>query len=198
MILKIFLLILFVILISLLFYFVINIFVPAVKSQAVKNADVVFSDFETNFIFRKSENKLNSENKRAVVLFTRNEKMDEKRLSYKGVKNCVLYHSVYGTPSGNVHECIGYGDCIKVCPQHAIKMKNGAAIVTNMCCGCGRCISVCPVKIIEMIPRNQKSVKFYSDEGENAETHIIEIPEKKYFKFWKTCYRIVFRGISKK
>ncbi|MCD6358422.1 MAG: 4Fe-4S binding protein [Dehalococcoidia bacterium] len=55
--------------------------------------------------------------------------------------------------------CLGFGDCVEVCPQNAISInpdKNVAFIDWDGCVGCGLCISECPQNIIELIPANTK------------------------------------------
>jgi ferredoxin len=52
--------------------------------------------------------------------------------------------------------CLGYGDCMVVCPQGAISVENGVANVDpQKCIGCGICVRTCPNKIISLI--NEKS-----------------------------------------
>lgn len=41
--------------------------------------------------------------------------------------------------------CDGCGDCVEVCPEAAITLKDGKASINDiMCTGCGACIPVCP------------------------------------------------------
>jgi len=46
--------------------------------------------------------------------------------------------------------CTGCGDCVKICPQDAIKMVDGKAVVNEDCIDCGQCVDECPVEAIEM------------------------------------------------
>lgn len=49
--------------------------------------------------------------------------------------------------------CLGFGSCVAVCPQNAIAVKDGVAVVNaELCVGCGQCVNVCPQKVIGMIP----------------------------------------------
>lgn len=49
--------------------------------------------------------------------------------------------------------CMGYGSCVRVCPEDAIKIVNGVAVVENeKCVGCGRCVKECPNHLIELVP----------------------------------------------
>lgn len=46
--------------------------------------------------------------------------------------------------------CTGCGECIVVCPQDAIFMQNGCAIITNArCTECMSCQQVCPSNAIQ-------------------------------------------------
>ncbi len=49
--------------------------------------------------------------------------------------------------------CIGLGSCAGVCPEKAIKVVNGVAVVDRRkCLGCGLCVKACPKGMIELIP----------------------------------------------
>lgn len=54
--------------------------------------------------------------------------------------------------------CVGCGACIPVCPEDAITMRNGKAIIeASLCNGCGDCQDACPEGVIhpvEMIETN--------------------------------------------
>ncbi len=42
-------------------------------------------------------------------------------------------------------KCTGCGVCVSRCPNNAIKMKNGIAMIGNNCNHCGACIPICPL-----------------------------------------------------
>ena len=52
--------------------------------------------------------------------------------------------------------CLGLGSCQTVCPQGAIRVKDGVAAVDRVkCVGCGLCVKACPRGLIELIPELQ-------------------------------------------
>ena len=73
--------------------------------------------------------------------------------NYIGVKDCRT-----AVLSGmNVTECdygcLGFGSCQTVCPNDAIKVVNGVAVVNeNKCVACGLCVKACPKGLIEIVP----------------------------------------------
>jgi len=53
--------------------------------------------------------------------------------------------------------CMGYGSCVRVCQDDAIKIVNGVAVVDKeKCIGCARCVKECPNHLIELIPYDTK------------------------------------------
>lgn len=49
--------------------------------------------------------------------------------------------------------CLGFGSCAAVCPQEAIRVKDGLAVVNeSKCVGCGLCVEACPNHLIELVP----------------------------------------------
>ncbi|MBQ4377724.1 MAG: 4Fe-4S dicluster domain-containing protein [Treponema sp.] len=108
----------------------------------------------------------------------------EKRLNYLGEKNCWLFHSAYTSEYKNPKICIGFGDCVKVCPQEAIKIINNRAVVGQDCNGCGKCIDYCPEKLISLV-----------DAGTKNDAKKSEKDSSKGFKFWGICYKIISVGM---
>ena len=50
--------------------------------------------------------------------------------------------------------CLGLGSCVRACPQQAISVKDGVAVVDKKkCIGCGLCTKICPKGLIEMQDR---------------------------------------------
>lgn len=52
--------------------------------------------------------------------------------------------------------CLGLGSCVTVCPQDAIKIIDGVAVVNQKkCVACGLCVKTCPKGLIELIPESK-------------------------------------------
>ena len=81
--------------------------------------------------------------------------------------------------------CLGYGDCIKSCERKAITLEKSGAVITTLCIGCGKCIHTCPKNLINLIPMDSSSFK------SERTGKKIEWPDKKGFKIWESCYRII-------
>jgi len=72
---------------------------------------------------------------------------------YNGICDCAAAAAVSGGDKGCRFGCLGYGACAHVCPQNAIRVENGLAVVEKrLCIGCGKCVAVCPRKLIELVP----------------------------------------------
>ena len=55
--------------------------------------------------------------------------------------------------------CLGLGSCVKVCPENAIRIENGVAVVDrSKCVGCGLCAKTCPRGLIELIPDSKRVI----------------------------------------
>lgn len=190
MLLEIFCSIIFLIVIILFAFFILNILLPTLRKQAFGDANTIFSPVELNFTKRVVDNKIVPSEKKAVVLAaprldaSKSEGHDV-RMEYNGIRSCVLFEHVYGTRTYSDWDCIGFGDCVASCPQEAIVLENGVARVSMNCCGCGSCLGICPKDLIELIPKEQKVVRYKNDEGSS---HILETFSKKDFKLWRYCY----------
>jgi RnfABCDGE-type electron transport complex B subunit len=79
----------------------------------------------------------------------------EKKVSflYEGPKTCKAA-SVTGAIDC-AYGCLGFGDCVKVCPTNAITLKNKKVSVDiKKCIGCGKCVKACPCNLFELVPFN--------------------------------------------
>lgn len=73
---------------------------------------------------------------------------------YQGVKECAAAKAVQQNGGKACrYGCMGFGDCISVCPFGAIRLHNGVAVVDErVCTGCGQCVKACPNHLISFIP----------------------------------------------
>lgn len=71
---------------------------------------------------------------------------------YHGVMTCKAASMINGGPKGCSFACIGFGDCVKVCPVDAITMgEDGLPIIDEeKCTGCGLCVKECPKLVLDL------------------------------------------------
>lgn len=92
----------------------------------------------------------------AVIACAGDAKSLRPTFEYAGFRNCAAAAGLYGGPRACGSGCLGFGDCIPVCPNDAISIKNGlAGIRPDLCDGCGVCVSACPTGVIRMLPRKE-------------------------------------------
>ena len=76
----------------------------------------------------------------------------QKKYDYVGQKTCRTANLAYSGDRHCTYACLGYGDCVNVCPENAISIENGVAHVDpKKCVGCGICTRICPNSIIHLI-----------------------------------------------
>lgn len=207
MIVRLILFILCIIMLSALLFFIVCMLSPAVSEQTAIRDNFLLSKAEFGFKKlgkRAIQHQEPSEKKAVVRCSCRKtfEKTPEVR-NFPGL-SCAVIASVYGSVGGCNYMCIGSGDCASACPQKAIRIVNGTAVITNFCTGCGECIPVCPKGIIQLVDKAVKKMIVCSNTGQPLTTcssrqkeEIIEEPVKKYFKIWASCYRIIDSKKSK-
>ena len=86
----------------------------------------------------------------------------EKKITnyYQGPLTCRAA-DITGAAVDCLYGCIGFGDCEKVCPVGAIKVKERkVSIDVNICIGCGKCVEACPRGLFELVDFH-KSPPFY-------------------------------------
>lgn len=72
---------------------------------------------------------------------------------YSGIRSCTAARQFYGGFGICAFGCLGFGDCMKNCPNDAIYLDRGIAHVeTEKCVGCGLCAKNCPQKVIDIQP----------------------------------------------
>lgn len=92
----------------------------------------------------------------AVVACCGGNKCEEK-YTYLGYGNCQTQEMLAGGRKACPVGCMGAGSCVDICPNMAIKVKEGAAVVDpDLCISCGLCIQTCPKKLIKRVPKSAK------------------------------------------
>jgi len=80
------------------------------------------------------------------------------KMEYKGIQTCQAAMGVFSGESACAYGCLGYGDCVAVCPVDAVCLENGLARVNANCTGCGLCVKTCPTRIISINDGGMKPV----------------------------------------
>ncbi len=199
MILKIILLIIFLLALILLSFFTLYILIPSITKTDNKSEDPLVPLTLSPIILPEEKRYMPSENKAYVMCSCHKEcKLD--RSLFNPEYTCVMAKTVFGSSLDCKYACLGLGDCVKICPQEAIRIENMTAVIYSNCCGCGKCVNICPQKIIELLPADTKrAVVCNSDPDEETTCSKFKSEEniawnnKKDFKIWEYCYRILKR-----
>jgi len=88
------------------------------------------------------------------------------KFKYDGPKTCADAVQVRGSFKDCTFGCVGYGDCVKVCPFDAITIQEGTGhikIDEEKCTACGICVQACPQNIIEIIPSSIQTKELMRD-----------------------------------
>jgi electron transport complex protein RnfB len=74
---------------------------------------------------------------------------------YQGIQSCRAAAVSFGGDKACPYSCLGYGDCIQVCPFGAISLgENGLIrIDREKCTGCGICTGECPKGMLALVPK---------------------------------------------
>ena len=73
--------------------------------------------------------------------------------NYIGIQDCASAVRAGLALTDCDYGCVGLGTCVQVCPEHAITVQNGVAVVNRKrCVGCGLCAKSCPKGLIELVP----------------------------------------------
>jgi len=111
------------------------------------------------------------------------------RTDYQGIHSCAAAMLMYGGNGNCVFGCIGYGDCMSVCPQNAICIERGIAHVDQRVCeGCGQCAKKCPKNLITIEERTISTVVSCHNQDKGALTRkVCSSGCIGCFKCVKTC-----------
>ena len=78
------------------------------------------------------------------------------KFTYEGIKSCTAASGLHNGPKACSFGCLGFGDCVAVCPFNAIVIVDGVAkIYEDNCKSCEKCVAACPKKLIGMVPRGK-------------------------------------------
>ena len=97
---------------------------------------------------------------------------EERKYVYTGPKTCVAANMSYSGDRFCTFACLGYGDCVAVCPRDAIcinESKHIAEIDPRKCIGCGLCVKTCPNGIIHLINDTSRVVVKCSSHNKGAQ-----------------------------
>ena len=78
---------------------------------------------------------------------------------YIGIQDCrsAVLAGLNLTDCG--YGCLGLGSCASACPQDAIQVVDGVAMVNRKrCIGCGLCAKACPKGLIELVPASKRVI----------------------------------------
>lgn len=199
MIISILLLVLIVLLLALIISFLFFIFLPLVNENSKIKDDALISNTEKTYVL-PDETIYEYSDKRAIVLCSCKKEFKIEKADFNKKYTCFMAKSVYGSGFDCKFACIGLGDCLKVCSQNAISIINNTAVISNNCCGCGKCTEVCPQKLIKLIPKSTDKMILCNNENNNmtscSKNNIeekVSWEDKKDFKIWKYCYKIIGR-----
>lgn len=71
------------------------------------------------------------------------------KFDFDGIQSCAASNRFYNGSKLCTSGCLGYGDCVAVCPQNAISIVDRVAVVDkSKCIGCGLCAKACPNGLI--------------------------------------------------
>ena len=77
--------------------------------------------------------------------------------NYVGISDCRSASMAGLSLNECGYGCLGLGSCVKACPQNAIRVINGVAVVNEaLCVSCGLCVKACPKGLIELKPVAKK------------------------------------------
>jgi Na+-translocating ferredoxin:NAD+ oxidoreductase RNF subunit RnfB len=88
----------------------------------------------------------------AVVLCRGGIKEAARSATYYGVEGCHPAMLIGGGGKQCQYGCLGFGDCVRVCPFDAIHMDDNQLPVVDRekCTACGKCVEACPRNLIQL------------------------------------------------
>ncbi len=93
------------------------------------------------------------------------------KADYEGIQSCAAAKLAFGGPGSCVYGCFGLGDCLNVCPNGAVSIRDGVShIDVRKCVGCGMCVKTCPQGIITLMADVERVVVTCSNKEKGAQT----------------------------
>lgn len=101
-----------------------------------------------------------AERTKAVLRCQGGEGIAQKGSDFMGLTTCRAAALFFGGDKDCPYACLGFGDCVEVCPFQAISRgKNGlVAIDPTKCTGCGKCIGECPKGMLHLVPERSEVI----------------------------------------
>lgn len=101
--------------------------------------------------------KLEKKIKKTALLHCNGGKKVKDKFLYQGIETCVAANLLLGGPKECVYGCLGFADCVVVCPFGAITMSaEGLPVVDpDKCRACNKCVLSCPKKLFSLVPVTQ-------------------------------------------
>lgn len=92
------------------------------------------------------------------------------RGNYNGVRTCKAANLAVGGTKLCAFGCVGFGDCVEVCPFNALTMGADGLphVIRDKCTGCGKCVKECPKHLFSLVPADTKgSIAVCSNHSDN-------------------------------
>ena len=111
------------------------------------------------------------------------------RYSYQGMPSCAAAAGLVGGSDSCSYSCLGFGDCVQVCPFDAVEVRDGLARVNaSKCTGCGKCVEACPRNVLELVPVRARVMVFCSPSDKlKAVTEVCKVGCIKCGRCVKSC-----------
>jgi len=80
----------------------------------------------------------------------------DQRGQYTGIETCRAANLLGGGTESCAYGCLGFADCVRVCPFDAIAMneKGIPVIDEDKCQNCGKCVKECPKQLFIVVPKD--------------------------------------------
>ena len=93
----------------------------------------------------------------------------KQKYDYEGIESCAAANLMFNGRLACPHGCLGLGDCVRACPNGALRISNGIAVVNpRLCTGCGICTRTCPNHLITLMADVDKTVMTCSSTEKGA------------------------------